>query len=69
LEFIGRRGDSKDVLVKLPLSISANNSTCGDMPLGSIVEVNNILPCAITIIDNARISELVDDASDVSAPT
>jgi hypothetical protein len=59
----------RDVLVKLSPSVSANNSTFGDLPLGSIVDVNNILPCAITIVDNARISELVKAASDVSAPT
>ena len=39
------------------------------MLLGSIVDVINILPCAITIVDDAKITELVVTASDVSAPT
>ena len=59
----------QDVLVTLSLFVAAKNATLGDMPLGSIVDVNNILPCAFTIIDNVKIIELVVTASDVSAPT
>jgi hypothetical protein len=59
----------RDVLVTLSLFVAANNATLGDMPLGSIVDVNNILPCAIMIVDNAKITKLVVTASDVSVPT
>ena len=61
--------EMRDVLVTFSLFLGANNGTLGGMPLGSIVDFENILPCVLTAVDDAKITELVVTASDVEAPT
>ena len=57
-----------DVDIRFSLFMGVNNATLGKMPLGSIIHINNILPCALSIVDNAEVTELVVSISDVETP-
>jgi hypothetical protein len=59
----------RDVLVTFSLFLGANNGTLDGMPLGSIIDFENILPCVLTAVEDAKITEVVVTASDVEAPT
>ena len=60
----------QEVFVDLYIFIGVNNinGTLGDMPLGSIVDVEHLLSCLLTIVDDANITELVVNATEVRVP-
>ena len=59
---------AQDIDIRFSLFMGVNNATLGQMPLGSIIHVNNILPCALSIVDDAEVTELVVTISDVDTP-
>jgi len=60
---------ANDVDVQFSLFLGVNNQTLGSMPLGSIIHVKNILPCALSLVDDAEVTELAVSVSNVTSPT
>ena len=57
----------QDVRVSLSLFVGANSGTLFGILLGSIARAENVWTCLLTIVDDAKITELVV-AADVEAP-
>jgi len=60
---------AQDIDVQFSIFMGINNSTLGAVQLGSIIHVKNILPCALSVVDDAEITELVVSVGEVSKPT
>lgn len=59
---------ARDVDVQFALFLGVDNQTLKSMPLGSIIHVKDILPCALSLVDDVEFTQLSVSVSAVESP-